>query len=140
MYFLWVFGDNIEDRLNRIIYLAFYLFCGFAAFAIHGVLANDPGIPTLGASGAISGMMGAYLVLYPHRRLYQVFWFVQFKISVLWYLLIWLVLQVIFSMFSELGVSGGVAWFAHISGFVVGAIGIWALHKFGLVSTKKELR
>ncbi len=129
MYFLWVFGDNVEDRLKLSQFVIFYLFCGLAAALIHGVLTDQPLVPTIGASGAISGIMGAYLVLYPRRRMYQVFWFIQFKISVAFYLIFWLGLQVVYSGFH----IGGVAWFAHIGGFVVGAAGIWLLNRAGMV-------
>jgi membrane associated rhomboid family serine protease len=127
MYFLWVFGDNVEDRLNRGTYLVFYLVCGLAASLLHAFLTPEPGIPTVGASGAISGIMGAYLVLYPGRQMYQVFWFIQFKVSVIFYLLFWLGIQVLFASVE----IGGVAWFAHIGGFATGAAGIWLLKKAG---------
>ncbi len=129
MYFLWVFGDNVEDRLNRGLFVVFYLFCGIAATLIHGVMTNHPEIPTLGASGAISGIMGAYLVLYPRRRMYQIIFFMQFRVSVAFYLLFWLGLQI---LYTSMGM-GGVAWFAHIGGFAVGALGIWLLKQAGLV-------
>ncbi|HUU02937.1 MAG TPA: rhomboid family intramembrane serine protease [Myxococcota bacterium] len=134
MYFLWLFGDNVEERMNLGVFLIFYLACGVAASLLHGVLTESPGIPTLGASGAISGIMGAYLVLYPRRRMYQVIWFMQFKVSVAFYLLFWLGLQVLFSSTG----SGGVAWYAHIGGFAVGAGGIWLLRSIGLVSPNHE--
>jgi len=129
MYFLWVFGDNVEDRLNRGLFIVFYLLCGIAASLIHGAMTNNPEIPTLGASGAISGIMGAYLVLYPRRRMYQIFFFMQFRVSVAFYLLFWLGLQI---LYTSMGMAG-VAWFAHIGGFAVGAGGIWLLKQAGLV-------
>jgi membrane associated rhomboid family serine protease len=129
LYFLWVFGDNVEDRLNRGLLVVFYLFCGIAASLIHAAMTNQPEIPTLGASGAISGIMGAYLVLYPRRRMYQIIFFIQFKVSVAFYLLFWLGLQI---LYTGMG-TAGVAWFAHIGGFAVGAGGIWLLKQAGLV-------
>jgi len=129
MYFLWVFGDNVEDRLNRGLFVVFYLLCGIAASLIHGAMTNNPEIPTLGASGAISGIMGAYLVLYPRRRMYQIIFFMQFRVSVAFYLLFWLGLQFIYT---GMGMAG-VAWFAHIGGFAVGAGGIWLLKQAGMV-------
>ncbi|RLB58072.1 MAG: hypothetical protein DRI34_05985 [Deltaproteobacteria bacterium] len=130
MYFLWLFGDNVEDRLPRGVYLAFYLACGLAASLVHALLTSQPYIPTVGASGAISGIMGAYLVLHPRRKMYQVIWFVQFKVSVAFYLLFWLGLQIVMSAAG----LGGVAWFAHIGGFVVGAAGMWLLRRANLVT------
>ncbi len=129
MYFLWLFGDNVEDRLNRALFPLFYLLCGLAASGAHAALTAHPDVPCVGASGAISGVMGAYLVLYPRRQMYQILWFIQFKVSAVFYLLVWLGLQV---LFSSLG-GGGVAWFAHIGGFLAGAGGLWALQKAGLV-------
>ena len=129
MYFLWLFGNNVEDRMNRAVFVVFYLVCGLAAFAVHGALTAHPGIPTVGASGAISGVMGAYLVLYPHRQMYQILWFIQFKVSVVFYLLVWLGIQILFSGMGD----GGVAWFAHIGGFVVGSSGLWLLKRAGMV-------
>jgi len=134
MYFLWIFGDNMEDRLNRGVFVFFYLFCGLAASLIHALMTNSPQIPTLGASGAISGIMGAYLVLYPRRRMYQVLWVLQFKVSVAFYLLFWLGLQILLSSYQ----TAGVAWYAHIGGFVVGAGGIWLLDKAGMVRPDPE--
>jgi membrane associated rhomboid family serine protease len=135
MYFLWLFGDNVEDRFSRFGYLVFYLFCGVAAALIH--VASTSGshdyIPTVGASGAISGIMGAYLVLYPRNKMYQVIWFIQFRISAALYLLFWIGLQIFFSSLDPGSETGGVAWFAHIGGFAVGAIGIWLLRTFGLL-------
>jgi membrane associated rhomboid family serine protease len=129
MYFLWVFGDNVEDRMNRGLFIAFYLLCGIAASLIHGAMTLRPEIPTLGASGAISGIMGAYLVLYPRRRMYQIFFFMQFRVSVAFYLLFWLGLQI---LYTSMGMAG-VAWFAHIGGFAAGAGGIWLLRQAGMV-------
>jgi membrane associated rhomboid family serine protease len=129
MYFLWLFGDNVEDRLNRPLFLFFYFVCGVLASLIHGWMTHDPQLPTLGASGAISGIMGAYWILYPRQKLYQVFWFMQFKISVTFYLLFWLGLQLFFSSLNV----GGVAWFAHVGGFVIGALGMSIFKGVGLV-------
>jgi membrane associated rhomboid family serine protease len=129
MYFLWIFGDNVEDRLNRGLFVVFYLLCGIVASLVHGVMTHNPEIPTLGASGAISGIMGAYLVLYPRRRMYQIFFFMQFRVSVAFYLLFWLGLQI---LYTSMGMAG-VAWFAHIGGFAAGAGGIWLLKQAGMV-------
>jgi membrane associated rhomboid family serine protease len=129
LYFLWLFGDNVEDRLNRALFLGFYLACGLAAFGLHGLAHPGSHIPVLGASGAISGIMGAYLVLYPHRQMYQVFWFIQFRISVVFYLVVWLGIQILFSAIG----SAGVAWFAHIGGFAFGALLMWWFRQSGWV-------
>jgi membrane associated rhomboid family serine protease len=129
MLFLWVFGDNVEDRLGHLRYLVFYLLAGYAATLAH-VWAN-PGssVPAIGASGAISGVLGAYLFLYPRARIVTVFWFFIFvrfiQVPAIIYLPIWFLLQLL-SGAASLGVpdanSAGVAWFAHIGGFVAGPL------------------
>ena len=129
MLFLWVFGDNVEDRLGHLRYLLFYLLAGYAATLAH-VWAN-PGssVPAIGASGAISGVLGAYLFLYPRARIVTIFWFFIFvrfiQVPALVYLPIWFLLQLL-SGAASLGVptadGAGVAWFAHIGGFVAGPI------------------
>jgi len=126
--FLWVFGNNIEDVMGRGRFLAFYLICGLAAAAAHVFVAPASPIPTVGASGAISGVMGAYLMLFPQVRVRMLFIFVIFfKIIPLpaWLVLLWWFgLQVIMGL-PELDptadVTGGVAVWAHVGGFVAGA-------------------
>jgi membrane associated rhomboid family serine protease len=126
--FLWVFGDNVEESMGRARFLVFYLLCGLAAAAAHVLVQPGSPIPTVGASGAISGVLGAYLVLYPHARVNMLFWFFIF-IRVIpipaWIVLAyWFVLQVVTGL-PELmrvrsEVSGGVAVWAHVGGFVAG--------------------
>ncbi|MBL8153603.1 MAG: rhomboid family intramembrane serine protease [Anaerolineae bacterium] len=131
MLYLWIFGDNVEDRLGKILYVIFYFACGFAA-GIAQILI-DPGspIPLVGASGAIAGVLGAYLVLFPGvrvRGLILLGYFSQLtEIPALYVLGFWFVMQ-LFSGVTSLGVdtqSGGVAFFAHIGGFVFGAALAW---------------
>jgi membrane associated rhomboid family serine protease len=126
MWFLYIFGDNVEDRLGHMGFLLLYLGTGVAAGVSHYVSARYSPIPTIGASGAIAGVMGAYALLYPHARVLAVlplFVFIQtFVLPAPVFLGIWFVMQ----MFSGLttsagGSSTGVAWWAHIGGFVVGA-------------------
>jgi membrane associated rhomboid family serine protease len=127
MWFLWLFGNNIEDSMTRPRYLLFYLLCGLAA-AIAQVLANPQSqVPMVGASGAISGVMGAYLVLFPRVRVFTLIplgFYMQSIALPAWAMLIyWTVLQLvggIGSVFSEQG--GGVAFWAHIGGFVAGIV------------------
>jgi hypothetical protein len=125
MWFLYIFGDNIEDRLGHIRYLIFYLLCGIAAGVIHLYTNWSSGIPTIGASGAISGIMGAYLLLYPRSRIYTlipIFFFFQFvEIPAFIFLGYWLLIQVFSASLTPKHV-GGVAWWAHIGGFVVGLV------------------
>jgi membrane associated rhomboid family serine protease len=125
MLFLWVFGDNIEDTFGHLKYLAFYLIAGVLATLAHFAIDTASQTPLVGASGAISGVMGAYLVLYPGNRIRTLiifFLIMVVELRAAWLLLIWIGLQVIQGALS-IGVSDQVstAFFAHIGGFVVGA-------------------
>ena len=123
MWFLYIFGDNIEDRLGHIRYLLFYLLCGVAAGLIHLFTNWSSNIPTIGASGAISGVMGAYLLLHPRSRiltLIPIFFFFQFvEIPAFIFLGYWLLIQLFSASLTPKNV-GGVAFWAHIGGFVAG--------------------
>ncbi len=125
MWFLYIFGDNIEDRLGHIRYLVFYLFCGVAAGLVHLFTNWNSDIPTIGASGAVSGVMGAYLLLYPRSKiltLIPIFFFFQFvEIPAFIFLGFWLLLQ-LFSAGLTPSNLGGIAFWAHIGGFIAGLI------------------
>ena len=120
MWFMWIFGDNIEDDLGRLEYTAFYLMCGLLAGLAHVFTNMQSEIPSLGASGAISGVMGAYLVLHPHRRVTVLMF--RFITQVPAYVAVgmWFAFQVLNS-FGVLGGEGGIAYAAHIGGFIAGA-------------------
>lgn len=143
MWFLWVFGNNIEDSMGHARYLVFYLLCGALAAAAH--LASAPGsaVPTVGASGAISGIMGAYLVLYPRVRVITLFFFVIF-IRVIpmpaWVLLLWWFALQVLSGSATVGSGGGVAFWAHVGGFVAGVVLIKLFAKPILTGAKREGR
>jgi membrane associated rhomboid family serine protease len=121
MLFLWIFGDNVEDYLGHFRYLLFYLGSGFAGAIAHILMNMGSRVPTIGASGAIAGVMGAYIVLYPHARVLT--WFVIF----LWRLPAWLVLgywffvQWIMATTSPAGTSQVAVW-AHVGGFLTGVL------------------
>lgn len=123
MWFLWLFGNNVEDAMTRPRFVAFYLLCGAAAAALQ--VASDPasGIPMVGASGAISGVMGAYLVLFPRVRVYTLItlgFFIQTVPLPAWVMLLyWGGLQLL-GGFSSVAGEGGVAFWAHVGGFVAG--------------------
>ncbi|HEU4537115.1 MAG TPA: rhomboid family intramembrane serine protease, partial [Polyangiaceae bacterium] len=128
MLFLWIFGDNVEDRLGHFRYLTFYLLAGMAAAAAQFFI--DPGsrLPMVGASGAIAGVLGAYVLLYPRARVlvaFPIFFFIQFFELPAWVVIgEWFVLQ-LFNGALSLGpraAGGGVAFFAHIGGFVAGLV------------------
>ena len=127
MLYLWIFGDNIENALGHKRYLLFYLLCGIIASLSHVFATKFLGqnllVPSLGASGAISGVLGAYILLYPHRRVTM--FFVRFvtHVSALWAIGIWIVFQIV-SGLGMLGGSGtgGVAYAAHVGGFLAGLL------------------
>jgi membrane associated rhomboid family serine protease len=130
MLYLWIFGDNIEDRLGHFRYALFYLLCGFGATLTHAFFNAGSNVPAIGASGAIAGVLGAYLVLFPRQRvttLIPIFIFITIRdIPAIFLLGFWFVLQ-LFSGVGSLGVpdadvTGGVAYFAHIGGFVLGIV------------------
>lgn len=130
MLYLAIFGDNIEDRLGHFKYILFYFACGIVATLAHAFFSPTSAIPAIGASGAIAGVLGAYLVLYPHARvttLIPIFVFITVRqLPAVVILGLWFVLQ-LFSGVGSLGVPdaqdmGGVAYFAHIGGFVAGML------------------
>lgn len=125
MLFLWIFGDNIEATIGNLPFLLFYLLGGLAAHAghIYFNLASD--VPTVGASGAISAIMGAYLVMFPGSRIRMWFFFFTFRISAFLFLIFWIYQQWMAgsaSLQMETAQSGGVAWWAHIGGFIFGVV------------------
>jgi membrane associated rhomboid family serine protease len=141
MWFLWVFGNNIEDSMGHIRYVIFYLLTGVLAAAAHIVTDPSGAIPTVGASGAISGVMGAYMVLYPKVRV-QTLIFLVIYIRVLplpaWALLAyWFFIQVAGGSAALGGGGGGVAFWAHVGGFVAGVVLIKLFEKRKLVSAKR---
>jgi len=128
MLYLWIFGDNIEDRLGHFPYLVFYLACGFLATFAHAFFNPASRMPSIGASGAIAGVLGAYLILFPTARVTTlipiIFFIIVREIPAVFLLGFWFVIQ-FFSGWGSLGAAqdtGGVAYFAHIGGFVAGMI------------------
>ena len=147
MWFLWIFGDNIEDILGHGKYILFYLACGAAAGLTQAWLTTDPRIPMVGASGAIAGVMGAYVVKFPHSRIYSlvtvIFFFTTMEVPAWVMLIYWFVTQffngvgtIAYSHASE----SGVAFFAHIGGFVAGAAMILVLMPRERYSKRRDLR
>lgn len=127
MWFLWIFGDNIEDYLGHFQYLLFYLICGVGAGVVHTIANLGSTVPAVGASGAISGVMGAYIVLFPRSRVLTLvpllFFFFTVQLPAVVILGYWFLIQFL-SGLGSLGVpgAGGVAWWAHIGGFLLGAL------------------
>ena len=133
---LWIFGDNVEDRLGHLRYLCFYLLCGTLAALAHVWADPLSPVPTIGASGAIAGVMGGYFVLYPHSRvitLLPIFIFIQIvEVPAVIFLGLWFLLQLMSGVGSQLAATpgqaaGGIAFWAHIGGFVVGALAVMIL-------------
>jgi len=128
MWALWIFGDNVEDRLGHTWYLVFYLICGIAAALFHTLLNADSVIPTVGASGAIAGVMGAYFLLYPRARVLTLvpLFFVFFVWLPAWVVLgYWFVAQFLSGAATSIahtGNSAGIAFWAHVGGFLAGML------------------
>ena len=139
MLYLWIFGDNVEDILGHSKYLSFYLLCGVSASLTHALLNLSSQVPTVGASGAVAGVLGAYMFLFPAARvktLFIVFVFIRvISLPAIILLGYWILIQVL-SGITEFGsgTGGGVAWFAHIGGFVTGLVLIILMRK----GTKKR--
>jgi membrane associated rhomboid family serine protease len=133
MWFLWIFGDNIEDRLGHLKYILFYLLCGVAAGFAHVYTNPSSAVPTVGASGAIAGVMGAYTILYPRAKvltLFIFFFIIRFiEVPAFLFLGVWFLIQFLSgaATMATSGANAGIAWFAHIGGFVVGIILILVL-------------
>ena len=132
MIFLWIFGDNVEDKLGRIAFLLFYLACGVAADALYVAMSPSSDVPTLGASGAVSGVLGAYVIFFPMHRVRLLLWVIipiaVYRIPAFFWIGFWFLQQV---LLAQLGVEG-VAWYAHVGGFIAGfAVAIpWKLMSY----------
>ncbi|NQT69833.1 MAG: rhomboid family intramembrane serine protease [Desulfobacteraceae bacterium] len=150
MWSLYIFGDNVEDRLGPFRYLGFYLICGIASGLFHLIFNFHSNVPTIGASGAIAGVMGAYLILYPHSKILTLIpiifipWFVE--IPAFFFLGFWFVMQFINAAGSH-GAGAGIAWWAHVGGFAFGIIFLKLLvalpetgvgHKIRKVTAKRK--
>lgn len=142
-WFLWIFGNNIEDRLGPVRFLFFYLLCGGGAAALQVVAYPDASMPMLGASGAISGVLGAYLVLFPFAWIYTLVpWFVPIvPLPAFLFLLVWFGVQAmngVGSLMSGEIARGGVAWWAHAGGFATGVVLILWARNSGHVSRGRK--
>jgi membrane associated rhomboid family serine protease len=143
MWSLWIFGDNVEERMGRLRFLAFYLLTGIAAGLTHSLTNPLSTMPTVGASGAIAGVLGAYYLLFPTARviaMVPIFFFpFFFELPAVLYLGFWLLSQVFgatLSMLVPTGDAGGIAWWAHVGGFGAGVV----LHRFFLLPQASRRR
>jgi membrane associated rhomboid family serine protease len=125
MLYLWIFGNNVEDAMGRIKFVVFYLLCGCIAAYAHAFMNSASLVPMIGASGAISGVLGAYLLLYPRARVVTLVIFVFYvrtvPVPAIVVLVFWFLLQILNAMIASDSV-GGVAWYAHIAGFMAGML------------------
>jgi membrane associated rhomboid family serine protease len=130
MLFLWIFGNNVEDSMGRLKFTVFYLLAGLAASALQVAINPDATVPSIGASGAIAGVLGGYLLLFPYARVITLVFIIFFvtivEVPALWILGFWFVQQLLFGYFDlgAQGGDGGVAYFAHIGGFVFGLLAV----------------
>jgi membrane associated rhomboid family serine protease len=128
--FLWIFGNNVEDSMGPWRFIAFYLLGGLAATALQVAIDPDATVPTIGASGAIAGVLGGYILLFPRARvvtlIFIVFFVTLVEVPAIWVLGFWFIQQVLFGWLdlNAAGAEGGVAYFAHIGGFVFGLLAI----------------
>lgn len=126
MLYLWIFGNNIEDKLGYGKFIIFYILCGIGAAYSHALASPDSVVPMIGASGAVSGVLGAYLILFPRARVHTLIFlgfFVQVvRVPAAFVIGFWIIIQFINGLLSKGAAQGGVAWFAHIGGFVFGIL------------------
>ncbi len=143
MWFLYIFGDSVEDRLGHFRYLVFYLLCGLLSGLSHLTLNWHSEIPTIGASGAIAGVMGAYIVLYPKAKiltLVPIFFFLHFvELPAFVFLGIWFIFQFMSAAGSS-AQAAGIAWWAHIGGFIFGIILLKLFEMLPQISAEKKFR
>jgi len=118
MWFLWVFGDNLESRLGKLKFLGFYLLCGIGGGILYALAMSDPTQAVIGASGAISGVLGGYLVLFPKNKIRTFLFFCVTSIPAVIYIFVWFLLQ----LFSTSTLDTSVSYFSHIGGFVAGIL------------------
>ncbi len=133
--YLWIFGDNVEDAMGPIRFLLFYLLCGIAASLAQIIIAPGSSVPLIGASGAIAGVLAAYFMLYPYAKvltIIPIFFFLRLvAVPAVFLLGFWFVLQVISGTSATSG-AGGVAWFAHIGGFIAGLVLVFLFRRRGV--------
>jgi membrane associated rhomboid family serine protease len=130
MVFLWVFGDNIEDALGHVRYLLFFLLTAAAGGLAHALMLPDATGPLIGASGAVAGVIGAYLMLHPHTKLWVlVLARIPLKLSAIWPLIGWVLFQIVYAVIDK---TSQVAWWAHIGGLVAGVLLVTVMRRPGV--------
>jgi len=138
MWFLWIFGNNVEDAMGTRRFIVFYLLCGLAAATLQVLADPDSTVPMVGASGAIGGVMGAYIVLYPrvhvHMLIFLGFFVTTFAVPAVFMLAYWLLIQLVSGVMSLGGQGGGVAFWAHVGGFVAGGLLVFVFRDRALLA------
>jgi rhomboid family protein len=134
MWFLWIFGGNVEDRLGHFVYLGLYMICGLGSGAVQTIFDWGSTIPSLGASGAIAGILGAYIVFFPSSRILTLvplfFWFFLARVPAVLFIGLWFIVQFLSGLSSfRSALGGGVAWWAHVGGFLLGATLVWGMRR-----------
>ena len=144
MVYLWIFGDNVEDRLGKFFFIIFYLLGGAFSFVVFSKMSAYPDIPMVGASGAVSALIGAYFVLFPHASIkILLFPIGVVEASALVFIGFWIFLQLLFSYATHGGSGTGIAFASHVAGFIFGAFiaNIWRMiHNWRELSLKRRLR
>jgi len=140
MWFLWIFGGNVEDRLGSFVYLPFYFICGIGSGLTQAAFSWGSHVPSLGASGAISGVLGAYIIFFPRSRiltlvtLFIIFFFARIQAFI--FIGLWFLVQFLSGLSSLSSIStGGVAWWAHVGGFALGTLFALILKPSGKTSS-----
>jgi membrane associated rhomboid family serine protease len=137
MLFLWVFGDNVEDAMGHWRFLAFYLVCGVCAALFHAVMLSGSGAPLIGASGAVAGVIAAYVMLFPRVLVWVLaFRVIPLHVPALWAIGAWIVTQVVMAFLPSIG---PVAWWAHIGGLLAGAVLVVFLRRPGVPLFRREI-
>jgi membrane associated rhomboid family serine protease len=141
MLFLWVFGDNVEDAMGHLKFLVFYLLSGIAGGLAHAVLWPASTSPLIGASGAVAGVIAAYLMLHPRVRVWVLaFRFIPLRIAAVWVLGVWVLMQVVMVLIPRSAMDPPIAWWAHIGGMVAGAVLILFLRRRGVALFDRGLQ
>lgn len=131
MLFLWVFGDNIEDAMGHVRFIMFYLMCGIFAASAHILMMPHSDLPLIGASGAVAGVIAAYLILHPKVKVWVLaLWRIPIRITAAWALGIWILIQFASLLFQS---EDAVAWWAHVGGLVAGAVLILFMRRRGVI-------
>jgi membrane associated rhomboid family serine protease len=138
MLFLWVFGDNVEDAMGHARFLAFYLLSGVAGGLAHAAIQSSSASPLIGASGAVAGVIAAYLMLHPRVRVWVLaFRFIPLRIAAAWVLGVWVVTQIMMAFVAPVD---QIAWWAHVGGMVAGAILVLFLRRPGVLLFDRGLQ